>query len=104
MFHISQFLLFQFDKQVFLLFCSSISLFFAKEAPLEGKTGMVIANEQKSGVIELLKSLRHLPPGMRPVLIVSFLSWVLFVRHKTKTHVLVRLLIEHFHLNISLFA
>ncbi|KAH7656308.1 Sucrose/H+ symporter plant protein, partial [Dioscorea alata] len=61
---------------VLLLFCLSVSLFFAKEIPLEGKTRMATANEQKSGVIELVRSFRHLPPGMPPVLIVTFLTWL----------------------------
>ncbi|KAH7656309.1 Sucrose/H+ symporter plant protein [Dioscorea alata] len=61
---------------VFLIFCSSISLLFAKEVPLEGKTRMATANEQRSGIIKLLKSLKHLPPGMPSVLIVTSLSWL----------------------------
>ena len=73
-----------------LLFCLSVSLFFAKEIPLEGKARMANANEQKSGVMELVKSFRHLPPGMPPVLIVTFLTWVRLVRHEfEKTKILV---------------
>lgn len=64
-----------FAAVIFLLLCLTVTMVVAKEIPLS-KTSGKGEEEQKTGFLDIFKSIRNLPPGMPSVLLVTCLTWL----------------------------
>ncbi|KAG6477228.1 sucrose transport protein SUT1-like [Zingiber officinale] len=58
---------------VFILFCLSVTMVFAKEVPL---TKSKKKDEESEKFMDIFKTFKNLPPGMPSVLLVTSLTWL----------------------------
>jgi len=66
---------------VFLIFCLTITLIFAKEVPYKGNQNLPTkangeVEAEATGPLAVFKGFKNLPPGMPSVLLVTGLTWV----------------------------
>jgi solute carrier family 45 protein 1/2/4 len=67
--------------QVFLIFCMTITMIFAKEVPYRGNVNLPTkangeVEVEPTGPLAVFKGFKNLPPGMPSVLLVTGLTWV----------------------------